>query len=715
MPTLLCRFCQEFVAAVRPLLSPLQRAADAVGSAARTNGWGKGTQALLLDQRHQLGLLADKVAEQQAYVLIFGPLKSGKSTLMNAIAAGYVSEVSSLPAYPCMVFVQHAPEWSFSATDYAGHRESFATAEALEQHLSRAHEALATRLRDLEASGEALEPHQHLADAISRIDVRLPAAELGQAKAVLVDTPGLYSRMKIGYGRMTRDFRNAAACAVFVVRTDNLFLEQVFAEFTDLLELFSRIFLVVNVDSTKVDLARDGQLVPSLEQRQPDRIVAAFENLAMSAPLKLAAEEGRLRIYPVDLLRAASARVRGSGDEAAAVAFQQFFTDLTEYLNSTDYLVAFLGDSLRRAANLFREADELCGAGPIRAMRSQLERLERDRAGHLARLQAIARLEEAGLEVELTALRGELAAACRGHAVAAGECAARGLDETIRDWFKSNASLQHLNKGKIDPLLVRYQEELIDASSKELGERLVRAEIGTSLPPAIAADLTAAGIELGAIAREAHQRIDRATLVAVPPTALRAEHFAVRRRFWDWLLLRGAAAVRRRLFGPPDAPGHLIPPAAKASRLGEPARAELRRRLTAYGRDFFADTAGRVVAGFTSGYCELVTGGLRDALRDVRGAAEGALARLTAEIAGGRAVLEPLAALQEQAQRGRSSLERLSAHYASVDLFLLTQPVEPQCAIPAVPAMPAVAVPAADPVTATPDNGGHAALEPANA
>jgi ribosome biogenesis GTPase A len=42
-------------------------------------------------------------------VLIFGPLKSGKSTLMNAIAAAYVSEVSSLPAYPCLVCVRVEP------------------------------------------------------------------------------------------------------------------------------------------------------------------------------------------------------------------------------------------------------------------------------------------------------------------------------------------------------------------------------------------------------------------------------------------------------------------------------------------------------------------------------------------------------------------------------------------------------------------------------
>ena len=72
---------------------------------------------------------------------------------------------------------------------------------------------------------------------------------------ILVDTPGLYSRMNFGYDVLTREFRDGAACAVFVVKTDNLFLEQVFAEFNQLLGLFSRIFIVVNVDSGKRDLA----------------------------------------------------------------------------------------------------------------------------------------------------------------------------------------------------------------------------------------------------------------------------------------------------------------------------------------------------------------------------------------------------------------------------------------------------------------------------
>ena len=53
-------------------------------------------------------------------MLLFGPLKSGKSTLMNAIAHEYVSEVSSLPAYPCMVFVSHGATRCFDVTRYSG-------------------------------------------------------------------------------------------------------------------------------------------------------------------------------------------------------------------------------------------------------------------------------------------------------------------------------------------------------------------------------------------------------------------------------------------------------------------------------------------------------------------------------------------------------------------------------------------------------------------
>ena len=109
MRTLLSQFCDEFGAVVHPLLDPLAKSSESLASLDP----GSPIRRLLpglRDRTHQLQSLATKVEEQQAYVLIFGPLKSGKSTLMNAIAASYVSEVTTMPAYPCMVFVQHAKQ-----------------------------------------------------------------------------------------------------------------------------------------------------------------------------------------------------------------------------------------------------------------------------------------------------------------------------------------------------------------------------------------------------------------------------------------------------------------------------------------------------------------------------------------------------------------------------------------------------------------------------
>ena len=105
MRTQLGTYCEQFDGTLRPVLQDLDVALEALEKASDQTP-SKSLHVPLLELQHQLRALCDKVAEQQAYVLIFGPLKSGKSTLMNAIAASYVSEVSSLPAYPCLVFVR---------------------------------------------------------------------------------------------------------------------------------------------------------------------------------------------------------------------------------------------------------------------------------------------------------------------------------------------------------------------------------------------------------------------------------------------------------------------------------------------------------------------------------------------------------------------------------------------------------------------------------
>ena len=411
MRTLLSQFCNSFDEVLRPLLDPLNESAEALLKAGPDMP-GKAVRADLLDLQHQFEALVRKVSEQQAYVLLFGPLKSGKSTLMNGIARSYVSEVSSLPAYPCMVFVSHGETRSFDVTRYSGRSERFTDPTALHLFINRAHTELADRIRSAEEGGEVFDPALHYPEAIRRVDVRLPAEELAESGAVLVDTPGLYARMRFGYSQMTRDFRDAASCAIFVVKSDNLFLEQVFEEFEELLDLFSRIFLVVNLDSAKRDLAPDGRLVPSLEQEDPLRIIDAFENLAMSAPLKRAADEGRLRIYPVDLLRAASARLAGDDAPEAIqgqIDFEAFQRDLSDYLNSTEYLVAFLGDSLRRAQTLLDEAGRLLGHPEVSKLENMVEDLEARRQDVNRRRQAIERLDSTDWAVVFGELTERLA------------------------------------------------------------------------------------------------------------------------------------------------------------------------------------------------------------------------------------------------------------------------------------------------------------------
>jgi hypothetical protein len=157
MRTLLGQFCEAFDEVVRPLLEPLSGASDALGTA-KDPSRTRNVRAELMDLKHQLEGLTDKVAEQQAYVLLFGPLKSGKSTLMNALAGAYVSEVSSLPAYPCMVYLSHADERVFYVTRYDGRTERFTDPSALYVHVSRAHGELAERIRSAEERGEAFDP-----------------------------------------------------------------------------------------------------------------------------------------------------------------------------------------------------------------------------------------------------------------------------------------------------------------------------------------------------------------------------------------------------------------------------------------------------------------------------------------------------------------------------------------------------------------------------
>ena len=684
MRTLLSQFCEEFEGVVRPLLDPLHETTEVLSSAGAEVA-ASSVLPTLRDLRHQLSVVADKVGEQQAYVLIFGPLKSGKSTLMNAMAAAYVSEVTSLPAYPCMNYVTSSEAREFVVTRYDGSQETFSDLTALRMVVNRAHTELSNEIRRVEEEGERFDAQVHYPSAIRRIDVKVPAGELDQSGAVLVDTPGLYTRMKFGYDRMTREFRDTAACAIFVVKSENLFLEQVFEEFNELLSLFSRIFLVVNLDTTKQDLRPDGTLAPSLECEDPVRIIEAFENLAMSAPLKAAAEEGRLRIYPVDLLRSASRRILSEGSEGVLFEgadqgpgqadFETFLGDLTEYLNSTDYLVAFLGDSIRRANLLLTEIQDTCRQPAVQELERQVRalRTEHDLARHRGEL--LGRLHSYDWNESTDELRSKVEAKLRERGRVAREATARQLVGTVEAWFQSDASLHTLLEDELTPLFDSLQRELVGALEEALDEELGDAPAGLDLNQAIRDDLGAANIDLSTLGRIARLQIDSHKAGQSPAPSLDVETIPVRRSFWDWILFRTQATVRRRLFGPGSRPTARIATATKARSLGDPAREVMRLSIEEHLDLVLPELSSRLMARVYGSFATQLHDSLREELNRKADENKSRCDDLQSRLNQIGQVRDCLHALELRVSDGLEGMTVLSGRYGETQPEELAQPV----------------------------------------
>lgn len=570
MKTEITRFCENALRALFPFPPALHDAAEALA--------GSSEKALLApplaalnETRARLRSLTEKLAAQQAYLLIFGPLKSGKSTLMNAISGSYVSEVTSLPGYPCLVFVRHADNAHFSVTRYNGRETVFADGRALNDVVADSHIALAQQIRETEKGGAAFDPRTHFTEAIRRIDVKLPIPSLAESSTVLVDTPGLYSRMNFGYDVLTREFRDSAACAVFVVKTDNLFLEQVFTEFNQLLGLFSRIFLVINVDTSKRDLQPDGTLTQSAESTDPKRIIEAFTTLSMAGPMRAAWEQKRVRIHAVDLMNAASTILKNGSAPAESSShrapFDAFLADLTDYLDSGEYMQEFVRDSLRQGHTLCAEARGVVESGEIAQLREKQAALEKEIADLDERLGATGRLRAVDWPATFKPAKEENARRTEGAARGKMAELTKEMHAAFTAWMGTDESLKTLETAHLQPALNRVATGLESETRGRLGS-LFGGPLGGSEPAAaVMHDLHSVGFALAPVASAALPALDKPADARPYAFALTTETLPVRKTFVDWLLFRGVKTVRRRLFGEDLNAG--IAPEEKSRRITE--------------------------------------------------------------------------------------------------------------------------------------------------
>ncbi|MCH8473912.1 MAG: dynamin family protein [Opitutales bacterium] len=644
MKTEISQFCQEYAKILRPFDATLRESLAEIREKQDADALKRSISGFS-DTHHRLKTLLDKVEDQEAFVIIFGPLKSGKSTLMNAISAAYVSEVTSLPAYPCLVHVRHHNETRIVAKKFSGETENFPDNSTMRKAIADHHAHLASHIRKIEEGGETFDPGIHYPEAIRRIDIGLPAKNLEGSYTVLVDTPGLYSRMKFGYDLMTREFRDSAACAVFVVKTDNLFLEQVFDEFNDLLKLFSRIFLVVNIDANKRDLGPNGDLIPSLESQDPKKIIDAFCSLSMSAPMRNAFDEGRLHIYPIDLLHAASNSlsidespkteeeqndddgVESNGEmeespepnKPGGVPFDNFLQDLTDYLNSNDYLLNFIFDSLRQGKTLTAEVRENCSAESLKDFHERQASLEYELKEERSRRSAVSSLDEQ----DWTNVFGEVQ---RGTKAAAEEVSGQEkkqlenkLNQLVSVWFESDESLRELLYEKIEPTFAASFKNLSNQCRQKVEEMTNTAMGGVDVSPDLIRAFDKVGISLLSIRQETS-----AAELSYPDGAwegkrnLEVNAIPVRKSIWDWILFRTENRVRRRIFGNDQQWDQPITANKKISKLGDAGKAAILSQLQNILEENFPALAVRAVDGMVKKYIEGFGEGIRSALEKAR-------------------------------------------------------------------------------------------------
>jgi len=581
----------------------------------------------LNDVRARLRSLVEKLGSQQAYLLIFGPLKSGKSTLMNAISGAYVSEVTSLPGYPCLVFVRHSENPQFSATRYNGRESIFANGRALKEVIADGHQALARQIREAEDRGIVFDPRTHFSEAIRRVDVKLPVPTLAESGTVLVDTPGLYSRMNFGYDVMTREFRDSAACAVFVVKTDNLFFEQVFAEFNQLLDIFSRIFIVINVDSGKRDLLPDGTLRPSAESSHPDRVIEAFKTLSMAGPLRKAYEEKRVRLHAVDLLNAASALLSQNGhyepkENPQKEGFDGFLRDLADYLNSTDYTTEFIRDSLRQGHTLCAEARNIFEGDEMSRVHKEQTELEKQLRDFDDRITTVDRLLQADWDAPFELARVDADRRGKESIPARGVLLWKEMRAALERWYAGNDSLRALVDDYWNPLLISAGLELAVEAAAHLRSAVATPLGGAEPSAAVMTDLHAVGFSFQAAAQTALSALDANEIEQPYRATIKADAIPIRRLLADTIFMRSQIAVKNRLFG--EQLDQEIPSAVKQQRLPEASREVIVRQMEEAVRQKFPSLptsySERLLAAYVTKFRTAVLEGLRQ-LRDqfVRG------------------------------------------------------------------------------------------------
>jgi hypothetical protein len=397
----------------------------------------------------------------------------------------------------------------------------------------------------------------------------------------------------------------------------------------------------------------------------------------MSTPLKQAREEGRLKIYPADLMNAASRRLSANFDEAdppvetdgRQATFEGFLGDLTDYLDSDEYLVAFLGDSLRQAENLVTGLRRLLADDAVTEMEQRIVELESVRDAAKARTQSIAKLQAFSWNPKFQELQSELESSSSEEEDYLGEKTEGELDQVITDWFRETSSLKSLVESEVSQVLRNLQAEIVSTQMSALRRRINRLPAGLEIPRELLASATDCGVELTGIGKEAVSMIDGGAAIEHAEIPLQRSAIPVKKSFWDWILFRNVDKVRSRVLGTKGE--HRLTRTQKQKRLGTQGQAFMKAETADASLDFLGRSGPRIAQWLTQSYAHFGIKLLAEKLDNAAAAAESELAQAIEELSKVAALAQSLRELGVVLGKAEGGLDSLSDRYATTDPNLL--------------------------------------------
>jgi hypothetical protein len=596
-----------------------------------------------------------------------------------------------------MLRVVHAERPAARLERFDGSQSSAPSAPALAIELQRSQTELAQVVREARLGAAATGPAatdavQRLQSAVRRVELELPAPALERAALQLFECPPIHGGLFSSYGEMLMGESGGASLAIFVLRVPQLFDPTVFAGFSQLLEAFERLFLVVNLDAASRDLSSEGEVVTGLERSDPLRVVEVFERLTTCEPLERGLSEGRVRIVPVDLLEAARTRFAqeadgGSRASGARTRFDDFLDELAEALDRHEAFVTLVQSALRRAHECLEETRGLLALPalaelPFRLEQAENERGARARAGHaLRRLRARARSEWQN-EDAFVQLRERLAAELGARAQSLAQELAGPVALTIDDWFASAESVQGLIRGRLLPRVSDALDELARTAERALRAELASPACVESFSPDLARDFREAELVpaelLRAPAEGAAASPEGALLLP-----LDVEAIPVKPRLVDRLLLRSRARLRRALIGPPEAPASPLSTAQKEQRLGSEARARLRANAEGRVATLLSEAGRRISARSCEATLTAFVGELGARCEHLLSELEAPLAGLEARVDELRSMRARCQDLERACSLGTFSLEEIALRFGRAGGGVLLPPRPRRDGLPA--------------------------------